>query len=213
MTRPPAGWRERRSPGWSTECSSLVQSGRQALGNCLEENSWLMLILLKRGWYSELVLAGSYQFHKQPLKPTCSGLLLCTEPAGEYLNHWQTHFLWSNKTWHRWCCNPLTKRWKMLTKEDYRNIIKEPFTQRLFHSVTTKNFLDKTLLCYAVSGVKMCNFRWWHCFAYPQIHYTTDSIKNPFRAVRKYLHYNNLRLLKLVLITSGCCLHCFNVSR
>lgn len=181
MIRRPAGWRGHRSPGWSTECSSSVQSGRQALGNCLEENNQLMLILVKRGRYSELV--GSYQFHKQPLKPTCSGLPLCTEPAGEYLNHWQTHFLLSNKTWHRWCCNPLTKRWKRLTKEDYRILIKEPFTQRLFHPVTTKNFLDKAFLCYTVWGVKTCNFRWWHCSTYPQILYTTECIKNSCRAV------------------------------
>lgn len=183
MIRQPAGWRGHRSPGWSTECSSSVQSERQALGNCLEENNQLMLILGKRGRYSELVRVGSYQFHKQPLKPTCSGLPLCTEPAGEYLNHWQTHFLLSNKTWHRWCCNPLTKRWKTLTKEDYRILIKEPFTQRMFHPVTTKNFLDKAFLCYTVWGVKMCNFRWWHCSTYPQILYTTECIKNSCRAV------------------------------
>lgn len=44
-------------------------------------------------------------------------------------------------------------------KEDYRNLIKEPFTQRLFNPVATKDFVDKTLLCCAVWGVKMCNFR------------------------------------------------------
>lgn len=48
-----------------------------------------------------------YQFHKRPLRQMCSGPLLCTEPAVGCLNRWRTHFLWSSRTWHHWCCNPL----------------------------------------------------------------------------------------------------------